>query len=301
MATTLTLKPPRDLSLPHAVCSYGYFVLAPNRYERRALHRPLHDADGAVVDARITQARIGGPIRVRCDRAVARRHHAIIRRQVGRMLRVDEDLRGWRRAHPTAARRRFGRLFRSPTLFEDIVKTMTGCNVTWSQTMAMNRRLVECVGRAGAFPTPAELAAVRPSVLKRRCKVGYRAQRIVRLAREVDRGRLDLDWFEQPGRETDELAEALGRIYGLGPYAVNNVLHLLGRYDRLAVDTETVRHFRECHGVDGDTRAIARAAAAHYERYAPYQFLAYWYELWCGYEAKAGPAHDWLSKRVISR
>lgn len=34
---------------------------------------------------------------------------------------------------------------------------------------------------------------------------------------------------------------------------------------------------------------VERLAAAHYEPYAPYQFLAYWWELWGEYEKLFGP------------
>ena len=30
-----------------------------------------------------------------------------------------------------------------------------------------------------------------------------------------------------------------------------------------------------------------------YARFAPYQFLAYWFELWRGYERRVGDARGW--------
>lgn len=36
---------------------------------------------------------------------------------------------GWWDRHPEAAARGFGRTFRSPTVFEDMVKTITNCNI----------------------------------------------------------------------------------------------------------------------------------------------------------------------------
>ena len=318
MPTVLTLPLPARFSLAHAVCSYGYFILAPNRWvpspdpqcpDRGALHRPLRDTNGRAVRTRLSQTKPNQSFRgsgststliIRCHRRVARRHHAHLKRQVVRMLRLDEDARPWRRLHPAAARAKFDRLFRSPTLFEDIVKTITGCNITWPSTVRMNRLLCAHVGiapsssgGAGAFPTPAELASWAPSQLAERCKVGYRAERIIRLARDVEAGRLDLAWFEQPERTTDELYRALRRIHGIGDYAANNILQLLGHYDRLPVDTETLRHFRHLHDVHGDLPEVTAAAQRHYEKYAPYQFLAYWYELWRDYERRFGPAHRW--------
>jgi 3-methyladenine DNA glycosylase/8-oxoguanine DNA glycosylase len=217
------------------------------------------------------------------------------------MLRLDEDFSPWRRVHPEARRRGFDRLFRSPTLFEDMVKTITGCNVTWPNTMRMNALLCDRVG-GGGFPTPGQLAQVTPAWLKGQCKVGYRAKRIVMLARAAALGRLDLERFERPGRGGGEVYEDLCRIHGIGPYAAANILQLLGRYDRLAIDSETYRHFRQAYGVPtprtaGGLRRLHRRIERHYACYAPYQFLAYWFELWRGYERRAGDARAWDAAR----
>lgn len=205
------------------------------------------------------------------------------------MLRLDEDFRRWHRIHPAARRARFDRLFRSPTLFEDMVKTITGCNVSWPNTMRMNALLCEHVGDGG-FPTPRQLAAVSVETLKRRCKVGYRAQRIVGLAKQVVRGQLEPDQFENRSCPTREIFDELKRLHGIGPYAAANICQHLGRYDLLAIDSETYRHFRQQHGVatPKDPKKLHPLIESTYERFAPYQFLAYWFELWHAYEKRAG-------------
>jgi 3-methyladenine DNA glycosylase/8-oxoguanine DNA glycosylase len=201
--------------------------------------------------------------------------------------------------HPLAKRRRFDRMFRSPTLFEDMVKTITSCNVTWRNTIAMNRLMVEHVGNGG-FPTPEQLADYGEERLKARCKVGYRAERIVRLARAVADGNLDLARFEDPTRTSDELYESFRGIHGLGPYAAANLCHLVGRYDRLPIDTETYRHFCLHFNVKrpkgNDAKGLARLhrkIEKHYAQFAPYPFLAYWFELWEDYQSRKGPAWRW--------
>jgi len=292
--TTLTMTPPRRFSLAHAVCSYGYFMLAPNRWVpgRRSgggeLRRPLSLGCGQVLQVRIDQP-AAGRLRIRCDRPVARGRHAAVRRQVARMLRLEEDFADWYRRHPEAKRARFACVFRSPTLFEDVVKTITSCNVAWPNTIRMNERLCACCGRDGAFPEPADLAGVRVDVLQRRTRVGYRAERIVRLARDAASGRLDLASFEQDGLSAQTLYEKLRALHGFGDYAANNMLQLLGRYDRVPIDSETIRHFRQTHGARGSVQAITRRARRHYDGFAPYQFLAYWFEQW-------GPPAQWIRR-----
>ncbi|MEM9352758.1 MAG: endonuclease III domain-containing protein [Planctomycetota bacterium] len=192
-------------------------------------------------------------------------------------------------------------MFRSPSLFEDMVKTITGCNVTWRNTIRMNQLLVDRVGK-GAFPSPELLAPLTPSKLKARCKVGYRAARIVRLARAFCDGEIDPVWYESTDRTTEELREALLRLEGFGPYAAANMLQLLGHYDHVPIDTETYRHF--CH-VTGVTRPkndkeLDPLILARYERYAPFQFIAYWFELWRDYERRYGDAWTWEAETTGS-
>ena len=306
MPTRLTLPVPRDFELFKAVCSYGHFLLAPSRWDRdkQQLHRVLRDDDGRVVRCRVVQAKTpgkrralahrGNPLAIHCDRTLHRKHHHTIKQQLVRILRVDDDLRDWYKLHPQAKRRGFGRLYRGADLFEDIVKTITSCNVTWPNTVNMNAQLVEHVGHGG-FPTPEQVADFGEQRLKNVCRVGYRAGRIVQLARSVLDGSVDLAWFEAPGRSSDEAYRAALDLYGIGPYAAANILMLLGHYDRLAIDTETYRHYCKTHGVrrPKDPLRLHPRIEKHYARYAPYPFLAYWFELWQGYEERFGPSHRW--------
>ncbi|MEL7090087.1 MAG: hypothetical protein AAGL98_16890, partial [Planctomycetota bacterium] len=59
--TTLTLTPPPRFDLHRAVCSYGYFILAPNHWdvEKKVLRRPLRTSDGRWVRTVLRQRRDG--------------------------------------------------------------------------------------------------------------------------------------------------------------------------------------------------------------------------------------------------
>lgn len=310
----LSLRVPVGFDLGQVVCSYGYFLLAPNHWDpdTQSLTRPLWLDVGArpapsnnsrsakspqcvwVTLRQPTSQLRADRIELRCDRRLKAQAQTQAKAAVRRMLRLDEDLTAWFANNPAARRDGFGRLFRSPTLFEDMVKTITGCNVAWPNTMRMNRLLCKHLGQ-GAFPTPDQLARMTPSELKTKTKVGYRADRLIRLARQVARGELDLCWFESPERDSETVFAALRQIHGIGPYAAANVCQHLGFYDQLAIDSETYRHFRAHFDVSADTsdRALHPRIAAHYQQYAPYQFLAYWVELWRDYERKLGPARHW--------
>lgn len=281
----LTVQPlPARFNLATAVTTYGYYQLAPSRWDKqtKTLYHAFRITPARLVHAAVTQDK--SALRIQSPSRVSAAHRLTIKTQLRRMLRLDEDFTAWFKLHAPARRRGFARLYRSATLFEDVVKTITGCNVAWPNTVRMNELLCEHFGNGG-FPTPARLASVSVKQLKQTCKVGYRAERIIRLARDVKQGRLDLGTLEDPARTTDDIYTDLRAIHGIGPYAANNLLQHLGRYDRIPIDSETYRHFREVHGIATPTthaglRRLHTRIEKHFAPYAPYQFLAYWHDLW---------------------
>lgn len=298
----MRLSVSEDFDFPQAICSYGYFLLAPNRWrpEEQVLERLWRPAEFALAEGEAVRVRVhqsggtGEALTIDCDRSLTAAEQRAIRRGVVRITRCDADLAAWYRRSAAAKRRRFGRLFRSPTLFEDMVKTITNCNVTWPSTVRMNHLLVTKIG-GGAFPTPTQLARLTPARLQKRCGVGYRAKRIVGLARAFESGHIDAKWYESDDRTPAELSEAIRKLDGFGPYATANVLQLLGHYEDLPIDTETIRLYCKLTGTSrpANDRELHDAIEARYSRFGRYRFLAYWFDLWRDYEAVRGPAVEW--------
>ena len=120
-----------------------------------------------------------------------------------------------------------GRLLASPTVFEDVVKTICTTNCVWAATVRMTAALVERGG--GAFPEPALLAKTPECVVSRRRQDGisralYQADRSRRRGRPVGpRGVL-------PGRgsTTTRSKSNLRELPGIGPYAAAHVMQLSG-------------------------------------------------------------------------
>lgn len=322
MATRLTIKVPGDYVLPRDVCSYGYFLLAPSHWDPGTLtYSRVLDVSGGPVLVRFRQqgevlpasdsgvvswaGLRGKPLSVWCSRGLERRERDEVKRQLGRMLRLDEPeelIADFHARDPRWKPSGRGRLMRSPTFFEDVIKTVTSCNVAWPSTIMMNTRLCHVLGRGNreigrAFPSPAKVARTRAGTLRARCRVGYRDRRIVELAEMFvaggKRGGIDPEWFEDPATPDDAIHARLLELPGIGPYAAANIMQLLGRYGRLPLDTESIRHGKTVLGMKGTDRAIMKAIRAHYAPFGQHAFRSYWFELWAFYEAKRGPSWTW--------
>lgn len=300
---SFSIKPPADYSLVRDACSYGYFLLAPNRWsvDARALSRGLN-LGKEVAGIVITQpGGKGKPLKIRVDRALAPALRKQAEAQIRRMLRLDEDeahVRAFHKVDPRWKRSGRARLFRSPSLFEDVLKTVTSCNVTWPGTVQMNRRLCEVIGKRTpsgllTFPTASALARARPQTLRSQCRVGYRDLRIIELARLFATHAPEVRTIEDPLTPDDVLHETLLSLPGVGPYAAANIMQLLGRYSRLPLDTESVRHGRSVLGYAGNSKQVMKRVHEHFAPFESHAFRSYWFEMWVHYEKLQGPAHTW--------
>ncbi|MFT5422982.1 MAG: 3-methyladenine DNA glycosylase/8-oxoguanine DNA glycosylase [Phycisphaerales bacterium] len=315
MRTTLTIRFPKDYQLARDFCSYGYFLLEPNHWEpeTQTVSRVLN-LEGGPAHVEIVQTTIKPEpkLRARFDRSLTRPEQAEARQKISRMLSLDvthDEIKAfhkvdprWTRAAGGAGR---GRLSRSPTLFEDIVKTVTSCNVAWPSTINMNRRLCEVLGTKSdnghhAFPTPQKLARTRPGTLRARCRVGYRDQRLIDLAKLYNKGEICETWLTADSTTDDEAFKFLLTLPGVGPYAAGNIMQLLGRFSRLALDSESVRHGKAVLGLTGKDTAILKRMTAHYEPFGEHKFRSYWFEIWAWYEIKAGKSWTWEKKKTAS-
>jgi 3-methyladenine DNA glycosylase/8-oxoguanine DNA glycosylase len=304
MPTRLTISTPADYILRRDACSYGYFLLHPNVWnpQCQTFTRILCLESGPatlVISQPLPRGRgtpAGAPLRVVASRVLSRVEQHEARLLITRMLRLDEtaeEIADFHRVDPRFSASGRGRLMRSPTLFEDVIKTVTSCNVTWPSTITMNRRICEVVGSDGAFPTARQLARARPATLRARCRVGYRDARIIELARLFASGSVDSHWFEDPATPDDALLAALLDLPGIGPYAAANIMQLLGRYHRLPLDSEALRHARNVLNYSGTDAQVMKMLETHYAPSGRHAFRSYWFELWNFYEGLRGPAYTW--------
>ena len=208
------------------------------------------------------------------------------------MLRLDEDVSA---LYATAAgdaelawiRAGAGRMLRSPTVFEDVVKTLCTTNCSWSATERMVSALVEHLGApapqapqtgvAGrAFPSPEAMAAAEPSFYKEVARAGYRGPYLSSLAHSVASGAVDLELLAHASSKelTDDQVEAqLLALPGIGPYAAAHVMMLVGRSSRLILDSWTRPTYARLAG----RRSVTDSAIVRrFRRYGTYAGLAFW-------------------------
>jgi 3-methyladenine DNA glycosylase/8-oxoguanine DNA glycosylase len=281
------------VDLWRAIQSHGLVDLPPMRIdeEARALEItvPLPGARPRTVW--IAEGRDGYARVTVVGRAPGSRREDDLLAAVAHVLRLDEDLSPFYAAAAddpelSWATRGAGRLIRSPTVFEEVVKTICTTNCAWSATERMVGALVEHLGEhaAGApdgpygraFPTPEAMAAADEAFYRDVARAGYRGAYLRSLASDVASGALDLEALGRASRDElsdDELALRLLALPGVGPYAAAHIMLLLGRYSRLVLDAWTRPKYT---GLNGGRRVKDSTIERRFRRYGPYAGLAFW-------------------------
>jgi 3-methyladenine DNA glycosylase/8-oxoguanine DNA glycosylase len=293
----ITIRTPPTFNFKRTAISHGWSELLPFKINDKftTLSRVVDlGARSKPVVIEITGAKNG--LRVKVEGELSAGAVERVKRDVRHMMRLDDALDPFyaalerEPAFAWVARAGAGRLLRAPTVFEDLVKTICTTNCSWSLTKTMVTRLVENLGRPArggghSFPTPAAMAEAPASFYRDEMRSGYRAGYFKELAERVASGELDVEGWLTSGLTTDELRRAMKRVKGVGDYAAENLLKLVGRYDVLALDSWVRATFARIHN---QGRAAAdKKIASHYARFGEWRGLA----LWCDM------TKDWLEER----
>jgi 3-methyladenine DNA glycosylase/8-oxoguanine DNA glycosylase len=218
-----------------------------------------------------------------------------IRRALSRGLEIDRDLSGFYalvREYPRyawIAELGTGRLLASPTVWEDLAKTLLTTNTTWKLTIQMVTRL-NALGDpypdgGHAFPSPSRIAALTVAELDQAVRAGYRSAYLHLLAERIASGEIEVESWRDADLPSEEVYQRIKGLKGFGDYAAGNMLRLLGHFDRLATDSECRVVFREINGgVDGDDRAIR----AYYEPFGQWRGLVQWMDVMRSYFVNGG-------------
>jgi len=277
------------VDLRRTLASHGVAHLPPNEVDEsaRTLTTTLALPRGRARTVRVGPGR-ARRARIEVDRTSDADARAIAV-AVRHMLRLDDDLSAFYAAASADPELAWacagsGRLLRSPTVFEDVVKTICTTNCAWSATVRMTTALVEHLGVEApggrhAFPSPGAMAAAGENFYREVVRAGYRGPYLRTLAADVADGRLDLEALDDPELPDDEVAARLLALPGCGPYATAHVMMLLGRYSRLILDSWTRPQYARLNGRKATDRTIER----RFRRYGEYGGLAFWLYLTRGW------------------
>lgn len=312
MSTSLFINIAADFSFRSTVYSHGWSELAPFALDSEVwrLRYVFADARGGI-EAAICED--NG--RIRIDLAAEPAEPERIIAQTRHILRLDDDLSdfygildghkrlGW------VNENKAGRLLRSPTVWEDLVKTICTTNCSWALTKIMVRNLVEKLGEPTsepgaiatgsavhtptrrsnrnpvaiapgsdrAFPTPAAMAAIDEEYYRNEIRAGYRSPYFIELAERVASGELDPEAWLTSDLPTPELKKEMKKVKGVGDYAAENLLKLVGRYDGLALDSWLRSQFYKNH--NKEKKCPDKKIERHYKKYREWAGLVIWCDM----------------------
>jgi N-glycosylase/DNA lyase len=294
----LKISTPPTFSFRRTVRSHGWYGLPPFEFEESTwtLVRVLDVGQTKPLTVTITATR--GGMLIKPSRRVSKKAADKIVRDVRHMFRLDDDMTDFYQA--VAAEPEFawiaaegaGRLLRSPTVFEDLVKMICTTNCSWALTEKMVQGLVNELGEQAddgrkTFPTAEALAQKPEKFFREKIRAGYRAPYLKELANRVASGELDVErWLSSDLPAADLLKEMKG-VKGVGNYAAENLMKLIGRYDGLALDSWTRAQFYKSRNNGRVTHD--KKIAKFYARFNSWRGLA----LWCDM------TRDWLEPETL--
>ena len=316
--TNFNLPARKPFNFTSVINSHGWRQLAPFSFDESSntLSYILRLSNARVIELKISDGKDG--VSVETDR-LNRSEQKEVTETVTWMYGLDMDFSAFyaaSRLEPKLARAKkqaLGRVLRSPTLFEDVVKTIFTTNTLWGATKNMTKRLVEEFGsslsgasfdfglrnnrsaiRSGrnneykksvveaplpkAFPTPEAIAASDPETIKEKIRVGYRAPAIHQLAVRVASGKYDLEALKHSSLPTLELRKELMTIAGVGPYAAANLLLILGRSDFIPIDSWALKLVS--HEWYKGKPITAKEVEKRFEKWDEFKALAFWFWDW---------------------
>ncbi|HVE58921.1 MAG TPA: hypothetical protein VNB22_18955 [Pyrinomonadaceae bacterium] len=287
MTTKLILETPPDFNFKTAVYSHGWCQLLPFELDLENWRLSYVFRGEKPLAASIAER--DGNIEIELfEEKISKAEEEKILREVRHILRLDESFGEFYRLTKKEKRLNWiaalhgGRLLRSPTVFEDLVKTLCTTNCSWGLTKNMTRNLVEKLGLESAdgrrtFPTAEAMANVSAQFYRDEIRAGYRSPYFAELAEKVAGGKLDPETWLDSELPTKELKKEMKSVKGVGDYAAENLLKLVGRYDGLALDSFLRGAFYKKHNREQicDDKEIE----LFYEKFGSWRGLAIWCDM----------------------
>ena len=202
-----------------------------------------------------------------------------IKKTVRHIFRLDEDLNRFYaicNKDPElefVCKNQCGRLLRSPSLYEDMVKTICTTNCSWSNTVSMVSNL--CKLEAGCFPAPETIVKTGAIKLKEFCRLGYRAEPIYELSKAVFEKEFDPDSLLKE-KNIEETRKRLMAFNGIGKYSTNHILMLAGHYSDIPIDSEVTGYIEETYF--SGRKVSEKEIIDLFEKYREWKYLVFKYK-----------------------
>ncbi|MFY9621118.1 MAG: hypothetical protein WAQ99_14990 [Pyrinomonadaceae bacterium] len=307
----ITISTPSNFNFRRTVMSHGWYALPPFEFDedKWTLVRVIDLGSAKPVTVTISEAKRGmlngtqasglltterqarrlrTQLLVNSSRPAGKRAAEKIVRDVRHMFRLDDDMNLFYEAvsqqpeFAWIATQGAGRLLRSPTVFEDLVKMICTTNCSWALTEKMVNSLVNELGREAndgrkSFPAPEVMAQQSEKFYRDRVRSGYRAPYLKELAERVASGELKVESWLHAELPHDQFMKELKCVKGVGNYAAENLLKLLGRYDGLALDSWTRAQFAKLR--NQSRKASDKKIARFYSGFKSWRGLALWCDM----------------------
>ncbi|MBI2427466.1 MAG: DNA-3-methyladenine glycosylase 2 family protein [Ignavibacteriales bacterium] len=288
--TTLTLTSPKNFKFRSLLYSHGWSDLEP--FKVRDDDKELRTAVSVspTKHALVMISERGSKIRLTVDSKAPlnKCEQEIVKKSVGSMFRFNDSLDEFYSLCRKEKHLQWipkidgGRMLRSATVFEDIVKMICTTNCSWSLTKIIVNHLTTKLGThisdgVYSFPSPKTIASQTERWMRKETSSGYRAPYLLEFAERVATKKLSIEHLRTEKMTTDELYNYLRSIKGVGHYAAGNLLKLLGHYDYLSVDSWIRAKFSEIHK---NGRKVSDATIEkHYTHYGKWRGLVCWMDM----------------------
>jgi len=272
-----------------AVTDHGWWMLTPNHWheDKKTYCRTIKLSTGKNIFISVSNDNDSLDVHVENNITLDNQDKEEIKKHVSWIFRLEEDFESFyqmSREHGElldVASEKRGRLLRSPTLFEDVIKVILTTNTNWQQTINMTHNLVYGLGETvlaedkhafKTFPSAEKILAAGEDYLKEHVRVGYRSAYLIDVAEKTLDDTFDLEAFKEPQKDIREMKT----IKGVGPYAFSTLSMLLGKYDALPIDS--VYKERVTNKYFDGIKPNKKGLESVYDKWGDYKHLAYWFD-----------------------
>jgi N-glycosylase/DNA lyase len=288
--TTFSLQAPPNFNFRSLIYSHGWTDLEPFNVsdDDKELRTVISISSAKHAFVRISAPNSKIHAVVESKTILKRAEKAAVKNIIRSMLRLDDLLDGFYSICRKEKHLRWipaiggGRMLRSATVFEDIVKMICTTNCSWALTKIIINNLTTKLGThvldgIYSFPTPGAIALKSEKWIRKETSSGYRAPYLLELSERIASGKLSVEHLRTATMTTEELYKFLRSIKGVGHYAAGNLMKLLGHYDYLGIDSWVRTRFSE--KLKNGRKVSDAAIDKFYHRYGKWRGLVCWMEM----------------------